>query len=233
MSVALVGLERLETCLCTALTQHKKMGEFASQLRRRIGHLTPDAWTPQRNSRYIRERGSLASARRELQELRSAFLLYNEPGFVPPEVKYPPERPPRDRYITRAQAKRLLEAARPVYHVWLFILLAMTTGRRKGAILDLTWDRVDLERGVLDFSNPELMMTKKRRGASKAAASVIAVLAQATVTNAANPRAARGRIYSLMREKQPSLFKSRREGKRGKGITDQTIERIIRGRLQR
>jgi len=161
------------------VTQYKKMGEFASQLKRRIGHLRPDAWTPQRNARYIRERGSLSSARRELQELRSAFLLHTEPGFVPPEVKYPPERPPRDRYITRAQSKRLLEAARPVFHVWLFVLLAVTTGRRKGAILDLTWDRVDLERGVLDFSNPELMVTKKRRGATKVAPSVVAVLAQA------------------------------------------------------
>ena len=53
-----------------------------------------------------------------------------------------------------------------------------------------------------------------------------------TVTNAANPRATRGRIFGLMREEQPSLFTNRREGKRGKGITDQTIERIIRGHLQ-
>ncbi len=163
------------------VTQHKKMTEFASQLKRRIGHLHPDAWTPQRNSRYIRERGSPASARRELQELRSALLLHShtEPGFLPPRVAYPPERSPREHYITREQAKRLLEAARSVFHLWLFILLARTTGRRKGAILDLTWDRTDLERGVLDFRNPDRQETKKRRGVVKIAPAVVAVLAQA------------------------------------------------------
>lgn len=163
------------------VTEHKKMTQFASQLKRRIGHLRPEDWSPQRNARYIRERGSLASARRELQELRSAFLLHAETvhSFRPPKLKYPPERPPREHYMTRDQAKRLLGAARSVHHIWLFILLAMTTGRRKGAILDLTWDRVDLERRVLDFRNPERQETKKRRGVTRAALSVVAALAQA------------------------------------------------------
>ncbi len=163
------------------VTQHKKMGEFASQLKRRIGHLTPDAWTPQRNARYIRERGSPASARRELQELRSAFLLHShtKPGWWPPRVTYPPERPPRERYITRKQARRLQDAANGVAHIQLFILLGRTTGRRKGAILDLTCDRADLERRVLDFRNPERMETKKRRGVVLVAPAVVAVLAQA------------------------------------------------------
>lgn len=163
------------------VTQAKKMEDFASQLKRRIGHLRPDDWTPQRNARYIRERGSQASARRELQELRSAFLLHSntKPGFWPPRVKYPPERPPREHYLTRAQCERLIEAARQVYHISIFILLARTTGRRKGAILDLTWDRADLERRVLDFRNPERLETKKRRGVVLIAPAVVAVLAQA------------------------------------------------------
>ncbi len=163
------------------VTGLKKMGEFASQLKRRIGHLHPDDWTPQRNARYIRERGSPASARRELQELRSAFLLHShtKPGFWPPRVKYPPERPPREHYITRAQCARLMEAAKQAFHVHIFILIARTTGRRKGAILDLTWDRVDLERRLLDFDNPDRILTKKRRGIAMVAPYVVAVLAQA------------------------------------------------------
>ncbi|MEE8465888.1 MAG: tyrosine-type recombinase/integrase [Dehalococcoidia bacterium] len=161
--------------------EHKAMEGFASRIKARIGHLHPADWTPQRNARFIREHGSPSSVRRHLQELRSAFLLHShtDQGFVAPRVKYPPERPPRERYITRQQAKRLMEAARPVYHLWLFILLARTTGRRKGAILDLTWDRVDLERGVLDFRNPERMETKKRRGVVKIAGPVVSALSQA------------------------------------------------------
>ena len=39
----------------------------------------------------------------------------------------------------------------------------LMTGARVGAVLDLTWDRVDFERGTLDFHNPEKPVTKKRR----------------------------------------------------------------------
>lgn len=36
-------------------------------------------------------------------------------------------------------------------HLRLFVVLAISTGHRKGAILDLTWDRVDLDRRQIDF----------------------------------------------------------------------------------
>ncbi len=47
--------------------------------------------------------------------------------------------------------------------------------------------------------------------------------------DAANPKKNRGQIYNLMRVAQPDLFKNRREGASGGGISDATIERIIRG----
>ncbi|MEE8453421.1 MAG: hypothetical protein V3R90_01430, partial [Limibaculum sp.] len=161
--------------------EHKAMKGFASRIKAKIGHLYPADWTPQRNARYITEHGSPSSARRHLQELRAAFRLHShaDPTFLPPRVTYPSERPPRERHIDRAQAKRLLDAAKGTYHLWLYLLLAMTTGRRKGAILDLTWDRVDLERGVLDFRNPERLETKKRRGVVKIAGPVVSALSQA------------------------------------------------------
>lgn len=56
--------------------------------------------------------------------------------------------PPKERHLSRPEFERLLECAGAA-HVELFILLALTTAGRKEAILDLTWDRVDLERGII------------------------------------------------------------------------------------
>ncbi len=49
-------------------------------------------------------------------------------------------------------------------HVRLFVVLAITTGARAGAILDLTWDRVDLDRRLIDFNPVRRERTTKGRG---------------------------------------------------------------------
>ena len=45
----------------------------------------------------------------------------------------------------------------------LFIELALATAGRKSAILELTWDRVDFERKLIDLRNPERHASQKRR----------------------------------------------------------------------
>lgn len=45
----------------------------------------------------------------------------------------------------------------------LFIRIAIGSGARHRAILALTWGRVDLETGVIDFREPGRVETKKRR----------------------------------------------------------------------
>lgn len=67
-----------------------------------------------------------------------------------PHVAGPPTPAPRDRWLTREEAKRLLAACGD-FHVRVFAALALHTAARSGAILDLTWDRVDLERRRLDY----------------------------------------------------------------------------------
>ena len=52
--------------------------------------------------------------------------------------------------MTRPEIDRLL-AADCEPHIRLAILLMLTTAGRIGAILDLTWDRVDLERGQINL----------------------------------------------------------------------------------
>ncbi len=72
----------------------------------------------------------------------------------------PAESPPRERWITRAEAERLKDAAR-VPHMRLFTMLTIYTGARAGAILALTWDRVT-ER-YIDYNDPSKPRTRKKR----------------------------------------------------------------------
>lgn len=59
--------------------------------------------------------------------------------------------PPRDRYLTKDEYRRLLGGcAQP--HLRLFVVLALATAARKGALLQLTWDRVDFERGQIQLA---------------------------------------------------------------------------------
>ena len=57
--------------------------------------------------------------------------------------------PPRDRYLTRYEADRLIAAAE-LPHLRLFILLALYTGARKTAILELEWSRVDFDEDIIN-----------------------------------------------------------------------------------
>jgi integrase len=47
--------------------------------------------------------------------------------------------------------------------VRLFIIIALRTGARSGAILALTWERVDLDNRMIDFREPGKVRTRKRR----------------------------------------------------------------------
>ena len=80
-----------------------------------------------------------------------------------PYVEMPPKPPPRERWLTREEVQRLIHSAKSL-HIRLFIVLAYYTTARTGAILDLTWDRVDLERRLIYYAKPGRRETKKRGG---------------------------------------------------------------------
>lgn len=83
-------------------------------------------------------------------------------GTNAPRLWMPPASAPRDRWLTQDQVRKLLDSA-PAPHIKLFITLAVTTGARMTAILDLTWDRVDFDEGVIDFAPAGRIQTNKRR----------------------------------------------------------------------
>lgn len=96
----------------------------------------------------------------ELELLRAC--LRHHYGNSAPKLWTPAASPPRDRWLSPDQVQGLL-AATETPHVRLFIILAVTTGARMGAILDLTWDRVDFQAGTIDFRPSGRHQTNKRR----------------------------------------------------------------------
>src|SRR6516162_324719 len=134
---------------------------------------------------YVAQRLTDASARRELEDLRAAINYHRRENLHDKiiSVVLPNERAPRDRWLTRSEAARLIRAAwryrevqkghatgrRSRQHIARFILVALYTGTRAsavcGAALQPTvghgW--IDLERGVFYRQPPGKHETKKRQ----------------------------------------------------------------------
>lgn len=70
-----------------------------------------------------------------------------------PFVERPPKPAPKEDYLTREEVGRML-AADLMPHVRLAIIVLIATGARVTAALELTWDRVDFERGQVNLRNP-------------------------------------------------------------------------------
>lgn len=96
----------------------------------------------------------------ELEFLRAC--LNSRLGKRAPKLWMPQASKPRDRHLTIAEAQTLLDNIETP-HVKLFVTLALTTGARMSAILDLTWDRVDFRAGTIDFRPAGRDVTNKRR----------------------------------------------------------------------
>lgn len=73
-------------------------------------------------------------------------------GYAHPcrAVERRPEASGKTRFLTDAERARLLEACRaaPWPRLYCLVLMALTTGARKGELLGLCWADIDLERGT-------------------------------------------------------------------------------------
>lgn len=120
-----------------------------------------------------------STVRRELLILRACLNWHASPERGKsrllekadvPAFKLPDESDPRDRWLTTDEIAAMLAAAKAMHpgetrmsRGERFLRLALETAARKQAILDLTWDRVDLKTGVIHFAVPGRRETKKRR----------------------------------------------------------------------
>lgn len=128
-------------------------------LKAELGSLRADQLTRQRLTRFGQKYHWRRKVSKAFTELRAAYKLA---GLTPPDFPKTPARPPRDRFIPREAARKMIAAA-PLLHVEVYLTLAFLSGQRRGAILELTWDRVDLDRGIVDFNDPQRALTDKRR----------------------------------------------------------------------
>ncbi|WP_061500356.1 site-specific integrase [Acetobacter malorum] len=107
---------------------------------------------------------SPGTLRREFNVLRATMRRVWKDGFLlrPPEIEPPRDSAPRDRFLSKEEARRLLDVCE-TQHVRTFMAIALFTGARKGSILALTWDRVHWKTGLIDFQEPDRPITNKRR----------------------------------------------------------------------
>jgi integrase len=121
--------------------------------------------------RKFAETRKASMARRQLETLRAAVnYFHKEYGLDPlPAFSLPTKSNSRSRWLTRDEAARLLRSARGLPHLQRFILAALYTGTRSGAVLRLSWlpntntGFIDLERGVLYRQGSSQRQTKKRQ----------------------------------------------------------------------
>src|SRR6202012_3883429 len=101
---------------------------------------------------YAKDRPA-TSARRDLETLRASLYYWHENKAQlakSPQVWLPEKAEPRERWLTREEAKRLRLAAMKYPHLYRFVILALKTGSRSGVIFNLKWDQIDLRSGIMN-----------------------------------------------------------------------------------
>lgn len=91
----------------------------------------------------------------ELGHLRTVLVWAEKNGLIDraPHVERPAKPDPKEGYLKREEVARLIAGAK-VPHIKLAIMLMIGTGARNAAALELTWDRVDFNRGLINLRNP-------------------------------------------------------------------------------
>jgi integrase len=132
-----------------------------------FGPLRPADITKDTSRGYIKARrdqgASDGTIWTEMTYLRTAlgFAVREKWLTTVPYIKVPQKPGPKEYHLEREEAARLVGAASSP-HVKLF-QLALATAGRAGALLGLTWDRVDLERRRIDLRDPDRPVTRKGR----------------------------------------------------------------------
>jgi integrase len=122
----------------------------------------------------------LITVRNELAVIRAALNWAQKNKLIgqAPFVKMPSLPASNVGHLSKAEFRRLLDNALAP-HTRIFLQLAVGTGARTNALLDLTWDRVDFERNVIILNPIERVQTSKYRATVPMNAQLRAALLEA------------------------------------------------------
>lgn len=147
--------------------QARKLAQVGLNVLPELGHLAAEQVSTQDCRQYIAKRRSAgrkeATIRTEISCLRTALKWAEKAQLIPraPRVELPQTPPPRERYLTRDEVSALLAAAIDP-HIRLAMLLMLTTAGRIGALLELTWNRVDLGHRLIKLAANDIGPRKGR-----------------------------------------------------------------------
>ena len=110
---------------------------------------------------YALQRGRAPRTVRYELEVVSRALRWALKGDAP-KLWFPAVPDPVARYLTKEEFGRFLAGCR-MPHAILFATLAVSTGARKTALLELQWDQVDWENGAIELNRPGRVQSDKRR----------------------------------------------------------------------
>jgi integrase len=131
------------------IRDHARLAGAWANAKGTFGHLRPDQISPELCEEYADRRRAMGrgdgTILKEINVIRQAL---NWSKITTARFEAPSAPPPRDRHLTKEEAKRLLEGCMQP-HVKLFVRLALQTAGRRGAVLGLTWDRVDFDRKII------------------------------------------------------------------------------------
>lgn len=171
----IIALYAIDRAASTA--RPKETAARLSKLNDFFGRMVADEITPSSCAAYVRQRGAEQAARRDLEDLRAALRHAFKSRKIACEipVTLPDKAPPRERWLERGEAARLLAGALGFRlalcsdvatrrrrltiwsrdgernaHVARFILIGLYTATRHDAILGLGW-RVHTGGGYADL----------------------------------------------------------------------------------
>lgn len=116
----------------------------------------------------------------ELGHLRTVLKWAEKKRLIDraPDIERPSKPAPKERYLTRDEARRMIAAA-STPHVRTAMHLMLATAARISAILELTWDRVDMDRRLIYLVDPDDKTRRKGRATVPINDTLLAVLREA------------------------------------------------------
>lgn len=141
------------------------------------GHKLND-FTPElvRAYRKKREGGSIGkpsgngTIRRELGHLIAVMNFAAKRGMIKrekvPFIDLPQSPPPKQRWLTVEEINHISKLAKGRGRVELFFHIAVRTASRPTAICELTWDKIDFQRNLIEFGKGDVRVRRSKRRAT-------------------------------------------------------------------